>query len=189
VSGQLDERRNVGGQIGRGVGIGDPFADCRVGIDHARWNCRIVLLERALEVRHAGVRLGLRHEDFGAAAPHHHQPIEVVGLLEQANVFHHLLGEISLVAPFLHVRPVETLHVTPIEHRRPRPDLLEIAAHLVEQRRLDHASGLGRRIAVVFEDVPAAEHEILEAGERNHLADFRRTSLGALAEANGSHLR
>ena len=44
-------------------------------------------------------------------------------LLEQADVFDHLLGEIALVLALLDVRAVEPLHVPLIEHRRPRPDL------------------------------------------------------------------
>ena len=47
---QVDERRNVGGQIRRRVRVRDALADRRVGVHHARRNRRIVLLERALEV-------------------------------------------------------------------------------------------------------------------------------------------
>src|SRR5581483_11582421 len=45
------------------------------------------------------------------------------------------------------------------------------------------------RVAVLFEDVPAAEHEIVERRERHDLVNLRRTPLGALAEAHGTHLR
>ena len=46
---ELDERRNVGGEIRRRVRVRDALANRRVGVDHARRNRRIVLLERALE--------------------------------------------------------------------------------------------------------------------------------------------
>ena len=100
-----------------------------------------------------------------------------------------LLGEILLVLALLHVRAVEPLDVALIEHRRPRPDLLELGAHLLEQRRLDDAGGARRGVAVVLEDVPAAEHQIVERRQRHDVVDLRRAVLGALAEAHRAHLR
>ena len=73
-----------------------------------------------------------------------------------------LLGEILLVLALLDVRAVEPLDVALIEHRRPRADLLELGPHLLEQRRLEHAGRPRGRVAVVLEDVPAAEDEIVE---------------------------
>ena len=100
-----------------------------------------------------------------------------------------LLGELLLVLAFLDVRAVEPLHVV----------LSKTAGHgricsssgrtLLEQRRLDDARGLCRGVAVVFEDVPAAEHQIVERRQRHHVADLRRPALGPFAEANRAHLR
>ena len=84
-------------------------------------------------------RLG--HEDLGAAAPDHHEAIELVVGLELPDVGDQLLGEVLLVLALLDVRAVEPLHVVPIEHGRPRLDLLELGPHLLEQRRLEHAGG------------------------------------------------
>ena len=100
-----------------------------------------------------------------------------------------LLGEIPLVLALLDVRAVEPLDVALVEHRRHRLDGLELASHLVEQRRLEHAGRPRRRVAVLLEDVPAAEHDVVEAGERDELVDLRRAVLGALAEPNRAHLR
>ena len=186
---QLDERRDVGRQIRRRVRVRNALADRRVRVDHARRNRRIVVLERALEARDARVRRRLGHEDFGAAAPDHHQPIEAVVGLEPPDVGHHLLGEIALVLALLDVRAVEPLDVALIEHGRPRLDLFELGTHLVEQRRLDHARGPRRGVAVVLENVPAAEHEIVEPRERHDFADFRRAAFGPLAETDRAHLR
>ena len=135
------------------------------------------------------VRRRLGHEHFRAAAPHHHQPIEVVVGLEPADVGDHLLGQILLVLALLDVRAVEALDVPLIEHRRPGTNLFELRTDLLEQRRLDDAGGLRGGVAVVFENVPPAEHEIVERGERHDLVDFRGASFGPLAETDGAHLR
>ena len=60
---------------------------------------------------------------------------------------------------------------------------------MLEQRRLDDAGRSRRGVAVVLEDVPAAEHEIVERRQRHDVADLRRTALGPLAETDGAHLR
>src|SRR5206468_1077390 len=57
-----------------------------------------------------------------------------------------------------------------------------------EQRRLDHAGRPGSRVAVVVENVPSAEHEIVEARERNDLADFWRTPFRPFSQTDGTHL-
>src|SRR5436190_878933 len=95
----------------------------------------------------------------------------------------------SLPASGAFVRAVEPLDIMPVEHRGPRPNLLELGPDLLEQRRLDHAGSSCGGVAVVLEDVPRAEDEIVERRERHYLADLRRSAFGALAEPHGSHLR
>ena len=56
-------------------------------------------------------------------------------------------------------------------------------------RVLEHAGYTGRGVAVFFEDVPAAEHDVVQARERQELVDLRRAAFGALAETNRAHLR
>jgi hypothetical protein len=143
----------------------------------------------AFERLHARVNLGLRQEDLGAAAPDHDEPIELVLVLEPPDVLAQLIREIALVLPRLDVRTIEPLDVAPIEHRRPRTDRLELRPNLLEQRGLEHARRLRRLVRVVLEDVPPAEHHIVERGERHEVLDERGTRLRALAEPHGAHLR
>ena len=128
-------------------------------------------------------------EDLGAAAPDHDQAIERVVRLELPDIGDHLLGQILLVLPLLDVRAVEPLHVPLIEDGRPGTDLFELGPHLLEQRRLDDAGRSSGRITIVLEDVPPSEHQIVEPGERDDLADFWRAAFGAFAEPDGAHLR
>jgi hypothetical protein len=100
-----------------------------------------------------------------------------------------LLGEVLLVLALLDVGPVEALHVALVEHRRPRTDLLELGPHLIEQSGLEDPRRLRGRVAILFEDVPAAKHQIIEARERDDIADLRRSRVGPLAQTERAHLR
>ena len=82
--------------------------------------------------------------------------------LKRADVVDQLLGEILLGLALLDVRTVEPLDVLLIEDGRHRLDGFELVADCVEQRRLEHARGPRRRVAVLLEDVPAAEHDVVE---------------------------
>ena len=112
----------------------------------------------------------------------------LLSFLNLLDVGDHLFGEVALVLPLLDVRAVEPLHVVLIEHGRPRPDLLELGPDLVEQRLLEDAGRLRGAVAVFLEDVPAAEHEIVESRQRNDFVDLRRAALGPLAEPDRAHL-
>ena len=107
---------------------------------------------------------------------------------EGADIRDDLLREIFLVLALLHVRPVEPLDVPLIEHGRPGANLFQVGPHLVEQRRLDDAGRPRGGVAVVFENVPATEHESVETGQRDDVGDFRGASFGPLPQTDGSHL-
>ena len=47
----------------------------------------------------------------------------------------------------------------------------------------------GGFVGGVFENVPAAEDQIVQAGQRNEILDVRGAAVGALAEADGGQLR
>ena len=94
--------------------------------------------------------------------PHHDQPVAAVLLLEGADVGDQLLGEVALVLALLDVRAVEPLDVALVEDGGHRLDRFELASHLLELRRLEHARRPGRRVAVLLEDVPAAEDDVVE---------------------------
>jgi hypothetical protein len=134
------------------------------------------------------VHRALLHEDLGAASPHHHEPVAAVPGLERANVGDQLLGQIALVLALLDVGAVEPLHVALVEHGRHGLHGFQFTAYLFELRVLEHAGRPGRGVAVFLEDVPPAEHDVVEARQRCKLADLRRPALGALAEANRAHL-
>ena len=55
--------------------------------------------------------------------------------------------------------------------------------------RVEHAGAHRRLVRVVREDVPAAEHDVVELGERDVVLDRGRVVVGALAEADVPDLR
>src|SRR5258708_32484982 len=134
----------------------------------------------------SGARLA---DGFGRSAPDGDQPARATRLLEVAYVLPKLLRQFQLVLPFLHVRPVDLLDVVVIEHGLHWLDGAEASLHFIEQIALQHTGVAGRRVHVVFENVPAGEDPIIQPGERNELLDFWRPAVGALSQTNGSHLR
>ena len=148
----------------------------------------IAAVERVLERFERLVRFALLHEDLGAAAPDHHEAIELVVALELVDVGADLFGEVALVLALFDVGSVEPLDVLSIEHRLPRADALHLGLDLLQQPRVEHAGRGGRAVAVVVEDVPAAKDDVVEAGEGNEILDQRRPAVGALAEPDGAHL-
>jgi hypothetical protein len=100
-----------------------------------------------------------------------------------------LLHEVPLPAGrVLHVRTVETLHVTPVECGRPRSDRFQLRPELLQQAILQNTGVSGGLVGVVLEDIPGAEHEILEAGKRYEVAYGGRAMFGALPESNRTEL-
>ena len=185
---QREQRRDVRRQVRRCVAEGNAFAQRGVCVDHARRDLRIAHLERLLERLHRRVLRSRGPEDLRTPAPDHHQSIQLMIRLESADVVRHLVREIALVPALLDVGTAETLDVVRIEDGRPRADGLELGPDLVEQRRLEHTRRLGGGIAVFFEDVPAAKHEVVQCGERHRVLDLWRAAFRALAQADGSHL-
>ena len=110
-------------------------------------------------------------------------------LLEVADVVHQHLGVIHLGAFRLQVGAVDALHVVAVEDRGHGLDLLERAAQAFDQRLVENAGMESGFVAVLFENVPAAELQIFDLGERNEVLDFRRVVVGALAEADRIQLR
>ena len=43
--------------------------------------------------------------------------------------------------------------------------------HLVQQRRFQHSGLDGRFVSVVFENIPAADNQVLKAGQRDEVLD------------------
>ena len=57
-----------------------------------------------------------------------------------------------------------------------------------EQRGLEHARRPGGFVAVLVEEVPPAEYDVIEGGQGKQVTDPGRPALGPLAEANRAHL-
>ena len=180
-------RRNIDGEIGRAVGEGHALAERGVGVDLRRRDAEVVVLEALFEGFDGLVNGRGLEEDFGRAAPDHDHAID--GLLEGLDVGAHLVGEIALVLALLHVRAVEALDVVLIEDRGQRLDGFEIRLELLERLLVEHLGVRGGLVDVVFEDVPAGEDDVVQIGERNKILDQRRLVVGALAQADGAHLR
>ena len=53
---------------------------------------------------------------------------------------------------------------------------------------VEDLGGPGGVVEVAAEDVPAGEDEVVEFGEGDEVLDERAVGVGALAEADGSHL-
>ena len=160
---ELDQRRDVGGQVRRRVRV----RECPRESPRRRRPCSTESPDRSPRARARSSRSSACAGDSVmkiSVLPH--QTItsrsRLLSALNLRMSAIDLLGEILLVLALLDVRAVEPLDVALIEHRRPRTDLLELRADLLEQRRLDDAGGPGRGVAVVLENVPAAEHQIVE---------------------------
>jgi hypothetical protein len=111
-----------------------------------------------------------------------------VGRLERGDVLHHLLGEMHLRRALLDVGPVEVLDVGLLEHGRHRLDRLELGLERIEVLGVEHAGADRGLVGVVREDVPAAEHDIVERRQRDVVLDRRRVVVGALADPDVTEL-
>ena len=149
----------------------------------------VVAIAQALfELGEGGVNLGRLAIDLGRAAPHHGQAIATVVGLEALDVVHQLLGQLHLRRALLDVGTVELLDPLLGEHRAHRLDRRELFADLVEQILAEHAGPDRGVVAVLGEDVPAAEDQVVEGRQRDVVADRRNPVLRTFAEADGAHL-
>src|SRR3989449_3251729 len=135
------------------------------------------------------MRLLLLHKDLRGSAPDHHQPVAAVYRFELADVVANELGKVELAATALYVGPVQPLDVVVVEDGGHGVDAGQVVSD-----RLDMAAGLQdaalqRGLAgVVGNRVPAAEHELIEPGERNEFTDEWQALHRSLAEPDGAHL-
>ncbi len=100
-----------------------------------------------------------------------------------------MLGEIHFGLALLHVGTVDLLHVVVIENRGTGRDRRQKRFQLLEQAIVEYARVRCSFKHVVFEDVPPGEDQVVQSGQGDEFFNFRRSAIGAFAEADGSHLR
>src|SRR5580704_1510856 len=128
-------------------------------------------------------------EYFGRAAPDHDQAVGFAFLLEVADVFAKLFGELKFIFGFFDVGAGKILDVMLIESGLHRLDGPQEFLDLIEVFGLQDTRLSGGLIGVVGENIPAAENNVVEFGEGHQLANLRRAAFGAFAKANGAQLR
>ena len=168
---ELDEGGNVRGEVGGAVRVGDARLDRGVGVDHRGRDLGVVELEAPLELLQRRVHLARLLVDLGGAAPDHHQPREVVLLLEAEDVRGHLLGEVPLVLALLDALSPQLLDVGGVEDGGPGPHGLQEGLQRLEVLVVEHARLARGLVGVVLEDVPAPEDHVFQAGEGHELGD------------------
>ncbi len=181
--------RNVDREVGSAVGEGHAFLQRGVGVDHGGRDHLIIARKPFSKASSDWCTLpGLIKV---SVEPHQIMTSRSAPLdaLELADIVAQLLGQVPLVLALLHVRAVQVLHVILVEDRLARLDGRQERLHLVEQRMVEHAGIARRRVHVVVEDVPAGEDQVAQVGQRHKVLDLGRAALGALAQADGAHLR
>ena len=83
----------------------------------------------------------------------------------------------------------EALDVVLVEGGGHGLDGLEEGRDLFELVAVENLGGLGGVVEIAAEDVPAGEDEVVELGDGNEVLDEGSAVVGALAEADGAHLR
>jgi hypothetical protein len=129
----------------------------------------------------------LLHVDFGGAAPDH--DLAVGFGFELGDVVANLVGEVALVLAGLGFFGGEALDVVLVEGRWHGLDGLEERSDLFELVAVEDLGGLGGVVEIAAEDVPAGEDEVVELGDGDEVLNERSAVIGALAEADGAHLR
>src|SRR5262249_12621069 len=97
--------------------------------------------------------------------------------------------QVALALPLLDVLAAEALDVGGIEHRGPGLDVLEEALQRLQVLAVEHARLARGLVRVVGVHVPAAEDDVIEAGDGDELVDARAAVVGPLAQAHRAHLR
>src|SRR5690606_24801455 len=126
---------------------------------------------------------------LGGAAPDHDEPVAAVVDAEALDVLDDLLGEVPLALTGLDAHAVQLLDPALVEDGRHGDDALELRGQRCEVGLVEHARGAGGLEGVRGDGVPTPEHEVVEVGEGDEVADARVATLVALTEADVRHLR
>jgi hypothetical protein len=129
----------------------------------------------------------LREENFGGPGPDHYLPVAL--RLELGDVVANLIGQIALVLPCLDLFRIEALNVAVIEGSGHWLNVFKEGTHLSELVTVQHGGRLRSVVQSTAEDVPAGENKIVKLRDGCEVFNERRVVIGALAQANGTHLR
>src|SRR5690606_19304055 len=128
-------------------------------------------------------------EHLGGAAPDHHQPVTTVLRAEPADVGTQRFRPLPFGLAGDHVGALEPLHVALVEGSR---HWLDRAKEVGDRGEVgvpvEHTGLECRRVGVVGNRVPGAEHQVVARGEGNELPDERRAARGTLAQPDGAEL-
>ena len=84
--------------------------------------------------------------------------------------------------------PCNAPHVIGIEDRLHRLDRFQRLANFLEQRRLQHLGVYRGFVGVVVENVPAAEDQVFDLGQRNEIVDLGGAAFRPLSQPDGAEL-
>jgi CheY-like chemotaxis protein len=126
---------------------------------------------------------------LGRAAPHGDAAVDAALALEAGDVLHELLGELHLAGAGLHVGPSSFFTYPRVEDRLHGAHRLEEVLHQARGARWRARRPWRPRCTRRRGRVPGAELQAGERGQRDEIGDARRAVVGALAEADGAHLR
>ena len=180
--------RDIHRQIRRSVGKGNAFHQRGVCINHRGSDVFIVLSHRLFKGFQRLMRSSWLDVAFSRTTPGGDQPACARCFLEVADVVAHLLREIHFVVALLDVRAINVFYVVVIEHRLARLHRRKQRLDLVEQVAFEDAGVGGRRVHVVFENIPASEYQVIETRQRHEFLQFRRAAISALPQPDRSHL-
>src|SRR6266545_2017715 len=178
---ELAERRDVLREVRRAVQERNAGLERRPRVHHRGRDRGIAGVERRLERLQREMGRAHLRVDLRRAGPDHDRAGAAVRLHERADVLHEALGLLP-ERPLLHVRTVEPAHPGLVEHGRHRPDRLELLADGIEVLAAQHVRADRGAVGVVGDGIPAAEDEVVEPREREHVAERRPVSERAVLQ-------
>ncbi len=126
--------------------------------------------------------------DLGGAAPDGHEAVAAVVGFEAVHVFDEGLGLVVFARNFFDVGAVQPANPVAGEDGLHGADGGQLLADGVEVFVVEDLGALGDLVGALAVEVPAAEHELVEVGERDEVANEGGAAFAAFAEADGAHL-
>ena len=114
--------------------------------------------------------LFIRNENLGRSCPHHHHTLAIILLLKVPDVAAQLFHHLPSCQALLHVISVKAFGKVFIEGGLHRHDVFQFVAHGFDIFLLQHLSIYRCLISVLRIDIPCAENDIVELGQRNDVS-------------------